>query len=140
MRPSARRWMRQAGLWGLAVVGLAALPGIEAAEPSVDQLPKDVASFSLAWVALPQAMVEVTRNHGPLAGASWGVVKGSSDVIARVADLAEVDASFEGETPRAERPTAAAYSQDNQFAAWLDQQEIGARDTRRQPALLRYAF
>lgn len=113
--------------WALGVAAVAAisLPQVGLAEQPLKQLPDDVVSFSLAWVALPQTMVEVGKDDGPLAGASWGVVKGSSAVVERVTGL------MDGETAdRDARPSA----------AWLNLNNAGSRQSRHEPALLRYTF
>lgn len=113
--------------WALGIAALAAisLSQVGLAEQPLKQLPEDVVSFSLAWVALPQAMVEVTKDDGPLAGASWGVIKGSSAVVERVMGL------MDGKTAdRDEHPSP----------AWLNLTNAGSRQSRHESALLRYTF
>lgn len=119
-------WLVRHG-WTLGIAALAVASGPQAAfaEQPLKQLPEDVVSFSLAWVALPQAMVEVTKDDGPLAGASWGIIKGSSAAVERVTGL------MDGETANGnERPSP----------AWLNLNNAGSRQSRHEPALLRYTF
>lgn len=98
---------------GMALAISAAPAGF--AERPVEQLPKDVSVFSFAWVALPETMAEVAQDHGPLAGASWGVVKGSSAVVERVVGLTDPE-------------------------DWLNQEAPGTRQSHRDSPLLRYTF
>lgn len=113
--------------WALGIAALTAISLAQAgfAEQPLEQLPEDVVSFSLARVALPQMMVEVTKDHGPLAGASWGVIKGSSAVVERVTGL------MDGET---------ADRDERHSPAWLNLNNAGSRQPRHEPALLRYTF
>jgi len=108
----------------------ASLAQVGFAEQPVERLPKDVVSFSLAWVALPQTMAEVTKDYGPLVGASWGVVKGSSEAAARIVNLMD-------EAPSATRPRQ---SETDRSPAWLNIENGRSRRMRREPALLRYTF
>lgn len=124
--------------WGFGVAALATVMLSQAgfAEQPLKRLPEDVVSFSLAWVALPQAMAEVTKEHGPLAGASWGILKGSSEAVGRVVNL--LDAS-----PAAERLAQARAEQDALAASspsWLNLGDGGSRRAHHEPALLRYTF
>jgi hypothetical protein len=115
---------------GLAALAVASGPQVGFAEQPLKRLPEDVVSFSFAWVALPQAMAEVTEDHGPLAGASWGVVKGSSEAVARIVNLVDEEPSA-SRVPRGET---------DRSPAWLNIDNGRSRSTRREPALLRYTF
>lgn len=121
---------RSGWMLGVTVLASVGLPQVGLAEQPLEQLPKDVASFSLAWVALPQTMAEVTKDHGPLVGASWGVVKGSSEAAARIVNLMD-------EAPSAIRPRQ---SETDRSPAWLNIDNSRSRRMRREPALLRYTF
>ena len=96
-------------------------------------------SVSFAWVALPQAVVEVTKDHGPLAGISWGLIKGSSEVVARVMSLVEKEPSFEGTTQTPPSQDVFAHRDDGRLS-WLNLQDGGAREVHREPVLLHYTF
>jgi hypothetical protein len=115
---------------GIAALAVASGPQVAFAEQPLKRLPEDVVSFSLAWVALPQTMVDITKEHGPLAGASWGVVKGSLEAAARIVNLMD-------EAPSATRPRQ---SKTNRSPAWLNIDSSPSRGARREPALLRYTF
>ncbi|MBI3083141.1 MAG: hypothetical protein HYY90_02080 [Candidatus Omnitrophica bacterium] len=125
---------------GIAMFAWVSWPQVALAAQPLKQLPEDVVSFSLAWVALPQAVVEVTKEHGPLAGASWGLVKGSSEVVGRVLDLVDEDSSFERTTQLPRPQDASAQGNEARSPAWLNVNEIESRQARREPALLRYTF
>lgn len=112
------------------VVALAALslPQVGFAEQPLSQLPKDAVSVSFAWVALPQHMLEVTKDHGPLAGLSVGFLEGSSAAVGRVLSVIDRDAPPD----RRDEPQA---------PAWLNLPRETLRQTsHREPALLRYTF
>lgn len=124
--------------WAFGVAALAAisLAQVGFAEQPLKQLPEDAVSFSLAWVALPQSMVEMTKDHGPVAGVSWGVLKGSSEAVGRVVNL--LDAS-----PASERRAQARAEQDafaTSSPSWLNLDDGRSRKARHEPALLRYTF
>lgn len=55
-------------------------PGF-AEERPFKQLPHDLLRWSLAWVAIPQQMVEVGRAYGPLAALTWGPAKGTAVLV-----------------------------------------------------------
>mgnify|MGYP001599064023 CR=1 FL=1 len=124
-------WLVRSG-WKLGIAALAVASGSQAgfAEQPLKRLPEDVVSFSFAWVALPQTMAEVTKDHGPLVGASWGVVKGSSEAVERIANLVDQE-------PAASR---APRDETGRSPAWLNIDNSRSRSTRREPALLRYTF
>ena len=124
-------WLVRQG-WKLGIAALAVGSGSQAvfAEQPLKRLPEDVVSLSFAWVALPQTMAEVTKDHGPLAGASWGVVKGSSEAAARVVNLMD-------EAPSATRPHQ---RETDRSPVWLNLDNGHSRSTRHKPALLRYTF
>lgn len=136
MRPS--RWFG----WGLGVTVLAVmgLPQVGFAEQPLEQLPEDVASFSLAWVALPQSVAEVTKDHGPLAGASWGVIKGSSEVMGRVVNLMDASPASERRAQARSEQDARAHRATTSSPAWLNLRDRGSRQARHEPAFLRYTF
>ena len=131
-RRPARNQAMSRHLTLVALVVLSAVSRVQTgfAEQPVERLPKDVVSFSLAWVALTQAMAEVTKDHGPLVGASWGVVKGSSEAAARIVHLMD-------EAPSATRPRQ---RETDRSPAWLNIDNGRSRRMRREPTLLRYTF
>ena len=124
---------------GLAVLAWASLGQAGFAEQPLRQLPRDVVSVSLAWVALPQTMVAVTKDHGPLAGVSWGVIEGVAGVMKRTLKPAELDPWFEGRTT-ARAPVERSAEADPGQLSWLNTRDAGAREASREPALLRYTF
>lgn len=121
---------------GVAVLVGMGLPQVGFAEQPLKQLPEDVMSVSLAWVALPQAVVEVTKDRGPLAGASWGVLKGSSEAVGRVVNLLDASPAAERRSrDQVERHASAVSS-----PGWLGLDDGGSRRAHQEPALLRYTF
>ena len=52
-----------------------------AASKSIKQLPADLARWSMMWTAIPQQMVEVGQEHGPLAGLMWGPAQGAAALV-----------------------------------------------------------
>ena len=51
--------------------------------PSITNLPKDLAHLATAWVAVPQAMYQVSRDAGPMQGLTVGTVEGSERMVRR---------------------------------------------------------
>lgn len=134
------RWGEREGTLCMVALALVSLPQVGFAEQPLTQLPDDVASFSLAWVALPQAVIEVTKGQGPLAGVSWGVIKGSSEVVGRILNLVDENPSFARtiQTPRSQG--VVAYGDEARSPAWLNVDHGESRQARHEPALLRYTF
>ncbi len=52
-----------------------------AASRPITQLPEDVVRVSTSWVVIPKDMVEVGREHGPLAALTWGPAKGMTTLV-----------------------------------------------------------
>ncbi len=52
-----------------------------AASRPIEQLPEDVVRVSTSWMVIPKDMVEVGREHGPLAALTWGPAKGMSTFV-----------------------------------------------------------
>ena len=127
----AQRWVRDAGVLGITVLAAVSLPQAAFTEQPLKQLPEDAVSFSLAWVALPQAVVEVTKEHGPLAGASWGVIKGSSEIVERVVSLTDQAPSGQ---------YVSTHGGEARSPAWLNLRDQESHQVRHEPALLRYTF
>ena len=74
---SSRGWVVAGMLAGLIV-----LPGsVVAQSRPIKQLPKDLARWSTAWLAIPQEMAEVGLDHGPLAAVTWGPAKGTARMV-----------------------------------------------------------
>lgn len=115
------------------------LPAVRAEQP-LTQLPDDVASLSFAWVALPQTMAEVTEEQGPLAGVTWGLVKGSSDVMERVVSLTDSNASFERSTQTRPPQTVPLSNATDQLSAWMNGNDGSSHQPHQESAWLRYAF
>lgn len=136
----ARRWVGYGWALGIAVIAGVSLPQVGFAEQPLKQLPDDVASFSLAWVALPQTMVEVAKDHGPLAGASWGVVKGTSEVAGRVLNLMDESLAFEHRAQTESDQNLLAHDDGAPLPAWLNMDNGESRKVQHKPALLRYTF
>jgi len=133
----ARLSLKRFGLV-LVSIGLVGAPTARAETKPLQHLPADVASVSLAWVALPQAMAEVTQEQGLFAGLSWGALKGSSDAVRRVLRVVDQDSSRPRPTPDS---GGQGFLQEDRRLAWLNPPLEDARGTSRQePAWLRYAF
>ncbi len=52
-----------------------------AASRPIEQLPGDIVRVSTLWMAIPKDMVEVGREHGPLAALTWGPAKGMTTFV-----------------------------------------------------------
>ena len=69
----------------LGVVLVTGLVGGEplafAASRPIKQLPGDIVRVSTIWMAIPKDMVEVGREHGPLAALTWGPAKGMTTFV-----------------------------------------------------------
>ncbi len=130
------QWVRHGWIFGITLAVLTNLPRAGFAEQPLKQLPEDVVSFSLAWVALPEAMVGVTKDQGPLAGVSFGLGKGSSDLVGKVLNLMDTGPSF----GRQARPAVFPYGEEARSPTWLNVHNSGARRARHEPVLLRYTF
>ena len=52
-----------------------------AASRPITQLPEDVVRMSTSWMVIPKDMVEVGREHGPLAALTWGPAKGMTTFV-----------------------------------------------------------
>ncbi len=52
-----------------------------AASRSIKHLPEDVVRMSTSWMVIPKDMVEVGREHGPLAALTWGPAKGMTTFV-----------------------------------------------------------
>lgn len=133
--PRSRRMARHRRGFGMVVLATIALTQAAFAEQPLKQLPRDVTSVALAWTELPQAMVEVTHDDGPLAGMSWGLLKGSSEAVGRVVSLLD-------QGPASERlvPPGSVRIEPRRSPAWLNAGEWGTRHAQREPVLLRYTF
>lgn len=125
------RLVRHGWKLGIAALAVASGPPAGFTEQPLTQLPEDVVSFSFAWAALPQAVVEVTKDYGPLAGVSWGVLKGSSEAVGRVVNLMD-------QAPSGQH--VLAHGGEARSPAWLNLRGRASRQARHEPALLRYTF
>ncbi len=47
----------------------------------IQQLPSDVVRWSTLWVAVPEQMIAVGRDDGPLAALTWGPAKGTVALV-----------------------------------------------------------
>lgn len=47
----------------------------------IQQLPGDVVRWSTLWVAVPEEMVAVGHDEGPLAALTWGPAKGTAVLV-----------------------------------------------------------
>lgn len=78
-------------------------PSAFAESKAIRQLPTDVARWSTLWLAVPKDMVEVDREHGPLAALTWGPVKGTASFVrssvAEVWETVKVDQQRERQRP-----------------------------------------
>ena len=45
------------------------------------QLPKDLARWSTMWIAIPQQMIDVGLDYGPVAAVTWGPAKGTAKMV-----------------------------------------------------------
>ena len=52
-----------------------------AASRPIKQLPEDVVRMSMSWLVIPRDMIEVGREHGPLAALTWGPAKGITTLV-----------------------------------------------------------
>lgn len=138
--PRSRALVQRGRVLGVATVAAVSLSQVGFAEQSLEQLPKDVISFSLVWVALPQTMAEVTKDHGPLAGVSWGVVKGTGDVAGRVMDLLDEGPASERRAQALAGRRNAALGGERRSPEWLNVRRGGSPQARHEPAFLRYTF
>ena len=64
------------------------------------ELPSDVSRWSTTWMAIPQQVAEVGREHGPLAAMTWGPAKGTArfvrSTVEEVWDAAKLDHQSDG--------------------------------------------
>jgi len=78
-------------------------PSAFAESKAIRQLPTDVARWSTLWLAVPKDMVEVGREHGPLAALTWGPAKGMTTLVRSTAseiwDTVKVDQQSERQRP-----------------------------------------
>ncbi len=70
-----------AGVMMLILATVVGEGSVLAATKPLNQLPADVARWSTLWVAVPKDMVEVGREHGPLAALTWGPAKGMTTLV-----------------------------------------------------------
>ena len=47
----------------------------------IGELPQDVVSLSTGWTQIPKGAYEVAKEHGPVAGAILGPVKGTATFV-----------------------------------------------------------
>ena len=47
----------------------------------IEQLPGDVVRWSTTWMEIPNQMVQVSRDEGPVSGLLWGPAKGTALMI-----------------------------------------------------------
>ena len=78
-------------------------PSAFAQSKAIRQLPTDLAGWSTLWLGVPKDMVEVGREHGPLAAMTWGPVKGTASFVrssvAEVWETVKVDQQSERQRP-----------------------------------------
>ena len=75
-----------AGVMMLILATVGGEGSVLAATKPLNQLPADVARWSTLWVAVPKDMVEVGREHGPLAALTWGPAKGMTTFVRSTAN------------------------------------------------------
>ena len=87
----------------LSVIGA---PRSHAAQhKSIQQLPGDVVRWSTAWRSIPEQMYEVSKTDGPVAGLTWGPVKGAAVMVhSAVTGLWEAAKSDQQPDRRAQHP------------------------------------
>ena len=62
------------------------VPAVHAAgsNPAARKLGRGVANVLCSFTEIPLTMMDVSQDHGPLAGVTWGVVQGVSSTVMRM--------------------------------------------------------
>ena len=68
---------------GMCVASVLAAPFAQAESRPIKQLPKDLVRWSTLWMAIPEQMMDVGMEYGPLAAVTWGPAKGTADMVER---------------------------------------------------------
>lgn len=75
-----RRFSGLAGVW---VASLLIVPPVQAESRPLKQLPKDLVRWSTLWMTVPEQMMDVAVDYGPLAAVTWGPAKGTATMVER---------------------------------------------------------
>lgn len=71
---------------GMAIaLGMAGTAAAAERKP-IEQLPGDVVRWSTTWMEIPNQMVQVSRDEGPVSGFLWGPAKGTALMIRSTTD------------------------------------------------------
>ena len=74
--------MRRAFWITVMVAGTIGVASVQAAESKpIEELPADLARWSMLWGELPKGMYAVEREEGPLSAMTWGPVRGTVMVV-----------------------------------------------------------
>ena len=71
--------MRTPGIAGIVLgIGMSLSSVVFAESKPIEQLPKDIARWSTMWVEIPEQMVRVGQEDGPVAALTVGPAKGTA--------------------------------------------------------------
>ena len=74
--------MRTLGIAGIVLgIGMSLSSAAFAESKPIEQLPKDLARWSTMWVEIPEQMMQVGREDGPVAALTMGPTQGTAKFL-----------------------------------------------------------